>query len=162
MTAETTPNGKRSSFRKQVITSTKLSGLKFISDVGLRLVSTVVLTRLLAPEIYGVFAIVLLYLYLLEMLSDLGIRTLILTKEGDVEDSFLHTCWTVSIIRGLLIFLVSLTISGTIWGLQASQLFASDNPYSDQTLPLAIAAIGASGIIMGFQSPLVFMRERKP
>ena len=61
-----------------------LSMARFASRIYLRLVSTVVLTRLLAPEIYGTFAIVLTYLFILDMLSDLGFRSLVLTREGDL------------------------------------------------------------------------------
>ena len=59
------------SLRGRILSSVKLSSLQFASQIALRLISTIVLTRLLAPEIYGVFAVVLLYRYLLEMFSDL-------------------------------------------------------------------------------------------
>ena len=95
------------SFATKVRNAASLTGLRFLSEVGLRLISTVVLTRLLMPETYGVFAIVMTYLYLIEMFSDLGVRTLVLTKEGEVEDGFLRTCWTISILRGLLVLGIS-------------------------------------------------------
>lgn len=149
------------SFRSKIFTSVKLSGLQFMSEVGLRLISTVVLTRLLAPEIYGVFAIVLVYMYLLEMFSDLGIRSLILTKEGRLEPDFLRTCWTVSIIRGLFILAVSGIIAGIIYYLQTRAAFGPDNPYAAPALPLAIAALGGTSAIYGLMSPLRFVAERE-
>ena len=139
----------------------RLAGLKFISDVGLRLVSTIVLTRLLAPEVYGVFAVVLMYLYLLEMFSDIGLRSLILTKEGDVDDSFLRTCWTVSILRGLFIALISIGLAVIIGVLQGMEVFSPQNSYSAEALPWAIASLGAATFFLGFQSPMPFMRERE-
>lgn len=148
-------------FRTKVLNSVKLSTLKFASEIGVRLISTVVLTRLLAPEIYGVFAIVLVYLYLLEMFSDLGIRSLILTKEGEVDDDFLRTCWSVAILRGVLILAVSALIGIVIATLQAQGVFAADNPYASEALPLAIAALGATSLITSFQSPMRFMSERE-
>lgn len=149
-----------SGFRAKIFASAQLSTLRFLSDVGLRLISTVVLTRLLAPEIYGVFATVLVYLYLLEMFSDLGIRTLILTKEGEVGDDFLRTCWTVSILRGLLIAVVSFAIAAVIALMQAQGLFSAGNAYAASELPWAIAALGVATWIVGFQSPLRFTSER--
>ena len=151
---------KNDNFRMKVISSVKLSILRFASDVGLRLVSTVVLTRLLAPEVYGVFATVLVYLYLLEMFSDLGVRPLILTKEGELSDRFLRTCWTVSILRGFIIALVSVLIAIAIGVMQEYGIFSVDSPYSAAVLPWALAALGIASFILGFQSPLQFVFER--
>lgn len=148
------------SFRAKILTSTKLSGIKFASDVGLRLISTVILTRLLEPETYGIFAIVLVYLYMLEMFSDIGLRSLILTREGDVSDSFLRTCWSISILRGLLILLVSAAIAFLINILQGRGVFAADSPYAAEVLPWAIAALGSTSFVLGFISPNAYMRER--
>lgn len=150
-----------SGFRAKVLNSAKLSTIRFASDVGLRLVSTVVLTRLLSPEIYGVFAIVLVYLYLLEMFSDFGIRSLILTKEGETDDGFLRSCWTASIVRGAIIAFVSSLIAFTIWALQERAVFAADNPYSAQELPGAIVVLGATAILIGLQSPMRYVKERQ-
>ena len=128
--------------RKKIFTSAKLSAVQFGSNIGLRLISTVVLTRLLAPEVYGVFAVVLLYRQLLEMLSDIGIRDVILTKEGDLDAPFLSTCWTVSILRGALIFLVSGLIALVIFWLQRQGVFPTESSYVDPVLPLAIFVLG--------------------
>ena len=91
-------SSKPGAFRAQISKSSKLLTLRFASNIGLRLISTVVLSRLLAPDVYGIFAVVLVYMYVLEMLSDLGLRTLILTREGEVSKEFLRTCWTISIL----------------------------------------------------------------
>ena len=146
--------------RGKVLNSVKLSTLDFASQVALRLISTVVLTRLLAPEIYGVFAVMLVYIYLIEMMLDIGIRDLTLTKEDEVDDDFLHTCWTVMILRGLLFALLSAGIGGVIYYLQVQGAFAPDSLYAAPTLPWAIAAVGSVGLIMGVQTPLRFLPER--
>ena len=147
-------------FRGKVLNSVKLSTLTFASEVALRLISTVVLTRLLAPEIYGVFAVVMVYMYLLEMMLDIGIRDLVLTKEDEVDDDFLRTCWTVTILRGLIFALLSAGIGGVIYWLQVQGTFAPDSPYAAPILPWAIAAVGSAGLVYGFQTPLRFLPER--
>lgn len=149
------------SFRTKALNSAKLAGIRYASDVALRVISTVVLTRLLAPEVYGIFAVVMIYLYILEMFSDFGLRSLILTKEGEVEDDFLRTCWTVSILRGLLIAVFSILIAVVIALLQEQNIFADDNPYSAAVLPWAIAALGLASLLMGFESPMRCMSERE-
>lgn len=146
--------------RAKILAGAKLSTLHFLSNIGLRLVSTVVLTRLLAPEIYGVFAVVLVYLYVLEMFSDLGIRDVILTKEGEAEDDFLRTCWTVSILRGCVIALFSVVIAACIIGLQSKGSFSPDSPYAAPALPWALAALGGTVIIASAVSPMAYIEER--
>lgn len=153
-------SGDTEGFRAKILKSGKLSGLKFLSDVGLRLVSTVVLTRLLDPEIYGVFAVVMVYLYLLEMFSDLGVRTLILTKEDGVSDRFVRTCWTVMILRGGVVAGASCLIGLVIGLLQMRGVFAPDSSYAEAVLPWAIAALGGTSLMFACQTPMRFMQER--
>lgn len=160
MTTQVDTPKQPAGFRRKVVQSTKFAGLRFASDIGLRLISTVILTRLLAPEIYGVFAVVMLYLYVLEMFSDLGLRSLILTREGVVQDSFLRTCWTVSVLRGLFIAFLSFAIAGTIGVLQTYQFFLPESPYSAKALPWALATLGVATFVLGFRSPMPFMHER--
>lgn len=148
------------SLRAKILTSTKLNTLAYTSGVGLKLVSTMVLTRLLAPEIYGVFAVVMVYLYVLTMFSDLGVRSLILTKEGEVEDDFLRTCWTVSVLRGCFICVLSCSVAGLIAAMQGMGIFSEGNPYASSVLPWALAALGVTMIVQGMQSPMLFMQER--
>ena len=147
--------------RAKVIASTKLSTLRFMSDVALRLISTVVLTRLLAPEIYGVFAVVLVYAYVLAMVSDLGLRSVVLTYENQPDEEFLSTCWTVSILRGVLIALLSVGIAGVIGNLQSNGVFGPDSPYAAPDLPWALVGLGIATLLAGFQSPVSFVIERE-
>ena len=148
-------------FKSKIVNSAKLSGAQFGSRILLRLVSTIVLTRLLAPETYGVFAVVLMYRFILEMLSDLGLRSVILTKEGDLDAPFMQTCWTVSLARGLAIAAGSGGIALVIAGLQSRGVFAPDNAYSAPDLPLAIFALGCVGIIASAESVNRYEYERK-
>lgn len=145
---------------KSIKSSVKLSTLKFMSQVGLRLISTVVLTRLLAPEVYGVFAIVVLYRYLLEMFSDLGLRSVVLTKEGEVELPFLQTIWTVSVLRGLVIFIFTGFIAVIIAVLQAYGAIPQDSAYVSPVLPWAIFALGGTSLLDGLRTANRFTYER--
>jgi len=153
-------SSKPGSFRAQISKSSKLLTLRFASNIGLRLISTVVLSRLLAPDVYGVFAVVLVYMYVLEMLSDLGLRSLVLTREGEVSSEFLQTCWTISILRGAVILLLSVILGGVFATMQMMDSFAVDSPYAAPELPFAIAALGVGTLIFGFETPYRFMTER--
>lgn len=151
----------RESLRGKILASAALSTMVFAMQVVARIVSTIILTRILTPEIFGVFAVVMTFIFILEMFSDLGVRSLILTKEGELDDGFLRSCWTAQILRGILIFFVCILLAfGIAWG-QGTQLFPAQSSYGDVTLPLAIAAIGGVSIIGGFASPAKFVYERE-
>ncbi|MGH0032164.1 MAG: oligosaccharide flippase family protein [Myxococcota bacterium] len=78
---------------------------------GLRLVSNLVLSRLLFPEAFGLMAIVNLVTYGLQMISNVGIRPAIIRHaDGDQRD-FLDTAWTLQIVRGAVLAVIALLLA---------------------------------------------------
>ena len=75
----------------------------------LRLGSNLVLTRLVAPEAFGVIAIVTSILYVLTMFVDFGMGSFI-TRHKTADDKLLETVWTVRFIRN--VFLACLIFLG--------------------------------------------------
>ena len=74
-----------------------------------RIVSSVVLTRLLTAEDFGVVGIVTSVLFTIAMLSDLGFQAYIIRHEEGDEQRFLDEVWTLRLIRGIA---VSVAIAG--------------------------------------------------
>lgn len=67
----------------------------------MRLVNNVILARLLAPQIFGLMAVVNSIRTGVELLSDVGItQNIISNPEGDSPD-FYDTAWTLQVMRGL-------------------------------------------------------------
>jgi len=78
---------------------------------SLRLVSNIILSRLLFPEAFGVMAIVRMLMTGLEMMSNVGVQPAIIRHaRGDVP-SFLNTAWTIQILRGALLWLVGVALA---------------------------------------------------
>ncbi len=152
---------ERDSLRRKIFASVALSTMVFAMQVVSRILSTIVLTRMLAPEIFGVFAVVMMFIFILEQFSDIGVRSLVLTKEDDLDDSFLRSCWTAQILRGLLVFVVCGLIAFTLSVMQGAGYFPPASSYADPALPYAVAAIGGISVIVGFASPAKFVYERE-
>ncbi len=150
----------RDDLTRKIFASVALSTMVFSTQVIARILSTIVLTRILAPEIFGVFAVVMMFIFILEQFSDIGVRSLILTKEDDLDDGFLRSCWTAQILRGILIFLVCALLALGLGVMQQSGYFPSDSSYAEAALPYAVAAIGGAAIIAGFASPAKYIYER--
>ena len=68
----------------------------------LRTARTIVLARILAPDDFGLMAIAILALSLLQMVSFTGFDQALIQRTGDITDH-LNTAWVVAIVRGVLI-----------------------------------------------------------
>lgn len=77
----------------------------------LRLGSTIILTRLLAPEVYGVFGTAMGVLVVLDWLSDLGINQALRRHAEGGTDRFLYTGWLMGLVRGGVVSLVVLALA---------------------------------------------------
>jgi O-antigen/teichoic acid export membrane protein len=77
-------------------------GVGFFAQAGMRLGSSLILTRLLHPEAYGIVTILLTVTFTVEMLADLGV-TVYVVREPEAEDSrYLNTAWTLRLMRAAL------------------------------------------------------------
>ena len=73
---------------------------------GLRLVSNVVLARILAPELFGIMLIVNTVRTGIELVSDVGIGQNIVSNKDAERPIFYNTAWTLRVIRGLVLGLI--------------------------------------------------------
>jgi O-antigen/teichoic acid export membrane protein len=83
----------------------------FGTSNALRLVSNVLLARLLFPEAFGLMAMVHVFIQGLWLFTDIGVGPAIVqSKRGDDRD-YLDTAWTIQALRGMALTLVSFAIA---------------------------------------------------
>ena len=127
----------------------------------LKLVSNLIMTRLLIPDDFGLMAIGIAIFTGITLFSDIGIGPSIIQNKRAVDSVFLNTAWTVQIIRGFVIWFVSCGIAFFLWLLNTGeQLVSSASVYGHHQLPLLICIIGFTGVISGFQSTSFFTNSR--
>jgi O-antigen/teichoic acid export membrane protein len=68
----------------------------------IKLASSLILTRLLNPSAYGVVAILFSVAFILELVSDVGTTTLLVRHPRGSEPRFIHTIWTIRLLRSIL------------------------------------------------------------
>lgn len=73
----------------------------------LRLASSLILTRVLLPEAFGIMAMLSLLLYGLHMMSDVGILQAVVRSPRGADETFLHTAFTIQAARGVSLWLVA-------------------------------------------------------
>ena len=71
----------------------------------LRLISNVVLTRLLLQEAFGIMALTMVAISSVATLSDFGIRASVVQNPDAEDEKFLDTAWTLNIIRSVALFI---------------------------------------------------------
>jgi O-antigen/teichoic acid export membrane protein len=70
---------------------------------GIRLLNNVVLARLLAPQIFGLMAVVNAIRTGVELLSDVGILQNIVSSPRGADPTFYNTAWTLQAMRGIFL-----------------------------------------------------------
>lgn len=116
----------------------------------LRLGKSLILSRLLFPEAYGVMAIVWAVLYVLDLLSDVGISPSIVRSSRGDDPNFLNTAWTMKCVRGGVLCFIACALAYPL------SLF-----FHQPELALLIPAAGLTTLIEGFCSTNVYSCQKK-
>lgn len=123
-------------------------GSKLSSNV-LRLVSNLVLTRLLFPEAFGLMALAQVILTGLALFSDTGIRASIIQNPRGDDPAFLDTAWTIQILRGVLLWLTACALA-----LPAAWF------YEEPLLASILPVMGVTLLITGFNPTRLYTASR--
>ncbi len=106
---------------------------------ALRLISNLLLTRLLFPEAFGLMALVSMVIIGLALFSDVGIGPSIQQNERGDDPDFLNTAWTIQVVRGFI-----------LWGGTLAMAWPVAQFYGEPDLALYLPLAGVSLVIAGF------------
>lgn len=76
-----------------------------IIEISFGFIRLIILARLLAPNDFGLMGIAFLMLSILLTFSEPGFQTALIQKKNDIS-AYLDTAWTVSVIRGIILFII--------------------------------------------------------
>lgn len=125
----------------KIIRATILVVGRLGASQALRLGGNLITTRLLAPELFGVMAIVSVVLFGLGLFSDIGLGPGIIRSKRSNDPSFLDTAWTLQAIRGGVLWLFTLIIA-----------FPVAKIYEAPDLLWLVPVSGLSFLLTGFYS----------
>jgi O-antigen/teichoic acid export membrane protein len=115
----------------------------------IRMLRSLIMTRLLFPEVYGLMTLVWAVLYGLQMFADTGIVTTIIRDERGDDPSFLNTAFTTNVIRGVLLWAISCLIAYPVAAI-----------YHQPALVQLLPVTGLTALIHGFVSTAMYTRRR--
>lgn len=104
------PTGKES-LRSRAIRSSAWTMFSYGGNTVLRLGGNLILTRLLTPKLFGLSALINIFIQGLHMFSDVGVAPSIIQNPRGDEPDFLNTAWTIQSSRGVVIWICSAIIA---------------------------------------------------
>lgn len=126
----------------------------------IRLGSSLILTRLLAPELYGVMAVGYVVMTGIGMFSDIGLTAnAIQSRRGD-DPRFLNVSWVVQIVRGFILAAVALLVAQAIGGMAGAGWLPAHSVYADPQVPSLIMVISVYALVSGFDSTKAWYARR--
>jgi O-antigen/teichoic acid export membrane protein len=147
--------------KQRVLSSAKWTLAGHGAGQVLKFGSNLILTRLLAPDMFGVMALGYMVFTGLTMLSDLGIGDIVARSRRGDEPKFLNVLWVMESARGILIAVCALGL-GVLWTVPwVRALIPTNSVYGDPRIPGLIATLALVPLIAGFESTKSFLARRQ-
>jgi len=99
--------GRGNSLKAKAARGSLVLAIGTFAERGMRLVCNMILARLLAPEDFGLMAIVLSVLAVLESFTDIGVGQSIIHHRDGGTTEYLNIAWWVQVVRGLILFIIA-------------------------------------------------------
>jgi lipopolysaccharide exporter len=115
----------------------------------IKLFSSLILTRLLAPQAYGIFGILLSIAFIVNLVSDVGTYAFVIRHPRGGEAKFIHAVWTIRFLRCVLNFSIVFLGAPVIAAL-----------YSTPVLTNALRLFSFQFLIAAFESMSFILAQR--
>jgi O-antigen/teichoic acid export membrane protein len=121
----------------------------FAASNVIRLANNLILTRLLAPEVFGQMALVYIFIQGLRLFSDVGTGPAVIQSSRGDDPRFLNTAWTVQSIRGAILWIATWIVARPVATF-----------YEQPLLAVLIPAAGFGCVLEGLTSLSVQTAQR--
>jgi hypothetical protein len=74
----------------------------FGAQAVIKLGSSLILTRILRPEAYGIITILMSVTFVIELIGDINVTLFIIRDKNSEEPRYLNTAWTLQLARAVL------------------------------------------------------------
>lgn len=140
------------SIKEKAIVSIQWTTLGQFTGLGIRLLSNLLMTTILAPDVYGITAIAIGILMTLNMVTDIGISQSVIRAKHSSNKDFLNTAWTLQVIRNTLLSIINLAIAVIVYFLAKNKILPIESALNNPTLPLVLCATSCIVLLDGFKS----------
>jgi O-antigen/teichoic acid export membrane protein len=120
-----------------------------------------ILTRLLFPDAFGVVAAATTIIGGLQLISDFGVRAVIVQSPHGEDAEFLRTAWLFQCIRGALLWVVLLIICLALAVPGVHAALPTTSVFADPSFPVVTGVLGLSIILNGSESTTLSLNVRR-
>jgi O-antigen/teichoic acid export membrane protein len=150
----------RLSLKARTLRAGSWTVLAHLAGQVLRLVSSLVMTRILAPEMFGVMAIAIVVQVVIALLSDIGLHQAVVQSPRGNTPEFLDTAWSMQVVRGWIIWGVCVALAGLLYLIGRTAWAPTGTVYAAAVLPAVIACTSFASAITGFTSTKAITANR--
>jgi O-antigen/teichoic acid export membrane protein len=129
-------------------------------DLAVRLITNLIMTRLLFPDAFGIIAAATAPIVGLGLVSDFGIRAVIAQSALGDQDDFLRSAWVLQLWRGIILWTILAAMCGLLSFPFVHSLLPPHSVYADRSFPLITAVLGLSLILSGAESTAIPLNLR--
>lgn len=115
-----------------------------------RFLRNIILVRVLAPDDFGIMAMIMAVVYGFKALSGVGVQQAIIQSRHGKNPEFLNAAWWFSMVLGFLVFIPFLLSSGTIAAI-----------YQHPELKLMLQIVSVTVIMESLVSPRVYAQQKE-
>lgn len=133
----------------------RASGWSLLGQFGsqaIRFGGSLIMTRLLVPELFGVMSLAMMFIVALNMFSDLGLGQIVVRHRSGDDKDFLNTVWTTQVLRGFVIAAAGVVIALSLLALRSAGVLPPESAYAHKDLPTALFIISLASIVGGLES----------
>jgi O-antigen/teichoic acid export membrane protein len=142
------PSNQTHALESKAIRATIWTVADYAASMALRVASSMILTRLLMPESFGLMTLVTTFIVGISLLSDIGLAPSVIQNPRGDDPVLLNTVWTLQVLRGLGIFIVSLALAWPI------------SRFYDHRLLVLLPALAVNVVITSFYSTNLLSMSR--
>lgn len=136
-------------YTKSALSGFSWNSLLRLLTMGVVLFKISVLARLLSPEDFGMFSLVMIALGIIEASTETGVNLTIINSKQSLN-YFLNTAWVIAIVRGFLIGILMVAV-----GLLMS------NYFGEPELSWLVALAALVPVIKGFINPAIISLQKE-
>ncbi|MDU6375273.1 MAG: oligosaccharide flippase family protein, partial [Bradyrhizobium sp.] len=135
------------SLKRRILNASAWTVAGYGSALVLRLLGNLIIARLLAPEAFGIMAVATSIQLVIALTGDIGLRQAVIRSPNIREPRFLHTAWTVQILRGLSIWIFCVIAAAGLSTLDRLGIITENSVYGNKVLPAIVAVTSFSIVI---------------
>lgn len=136
--------------RSSALSGSLVLGATHVAKIALRLMSSVILTRLLYPEAFGYMAIVMSAVTIIALSTDIGIKPFMIRYPHQLSQSMENVIWTLKLLRGFVLYGFMIAISGP---------FADF--YGDQKIENLLKIVATSSLLAAMSPLSLYWAEKE-